>query len=54
MPGSYSGATVDRTLSISGSGRVVINGNGNAALIIGSPAIAVNERRAVIRTKVTE
>ena len=42
MPGTYSGATVDRSLSISGSGRVVIKGEGNSALIIGASGCRIS------------
>ena len=42
MPGSYYGATVDRSLSISGSGRVVIKGEGNSALIIGASGCRIS------------
>lgn len=43
MPGSYLGATVDRSLSISGSGGAVIKGEGNSALIIGAPGCRISK-----------
>lgn len=37
MPDRYSGAIIDRRLTIIGSGNVVINGNGNSALVVNAP-----------------
>jgi parallel beta-helix repeat protein len=37
MSGSYLGAVIDRRLTIIGSGKVIINGQGSSALIISAP-----------------
>jgi parallel beta-helix repeat protein len=37
MPGHYAGVVIDRRLAIIGSGNVIINGNGNSALVISAP-----------------
>ena len=42
MPGSYPGIAINRSLSIIGSGKVVINGQGDSALIIRAPACRIS------------